>query len=272
MNRVYIHSVSVLGPGLPDWDQGVAILQGLQECEITELQLTAPASLPANERRRASRLSKMAIRVAEQAMAASGLASMDQATVFASSCGDMDIVDKICRALTMQDRPVSPTQFHNSVHNAQAGYWAIANQVHKASNSISAYTGSFAAGLLEAATVVNVERLPVLLVAYDRPAPGVLSLSAPSRYEFAAAFVLGPQQTDYSLASAQLSLQATFEQGRHPTGCHSTVLEDLRTACPAACALPLMECLARKVSTQIVLPYLSALDVVIDVDYCNDPG
>jgi hypothetical protein len=208
----------------------------------------------------------MAICVAEEAMAHSGLTSMDQASVFASSCGDLDIVDKICSALTLDDKPVSPTQFHNSVHNAQSGYWAIANQVHQASNSISAFNGSFSAGLLEASTVVNIEQVPVLLVVYDRPAPGVLFSSAPSRYEFAMAIVLVPEQREGSLASLQIDLCEAGQNENKQSKCHSSVLEEVRLGCPAARALPLLENLARKDSAEIVLPYLSYLDVVVSIN------
>jgi len=264
MSKVYIQGVSVLGPGLPDWNQSQAVLNGSEECEVQPLQLSAVSSLPANERRRASRISKMAIRVAEEAMAHSAMASMDQATVFASSCGDLDIVDKICSALTMEDKPVSPIQFHNSVHNAQAGYWAIANQVHQASSSISAYTGSFSAGLLEAATYINIEQVPVLLIAYDRPAPGVLFSSAPSRYEFAVAMLLVPKPHKGSIACLQIDLCAAG-QNEH-SKCHSSVLDEVRLGNPAARALPILESLARKDSTEIVLPYLSYLDVVVSIN------
>lgn len=266
MKPVHIQSVSILGPGMPDWHQSVALLDGSEVCELLPLQMTAPTSLPANERRRASRLSKMALRVAEQAMAGSDLDTMDQATVFASSCGDLDIVDKICTALTLDDKPVSPTQFHNSVHNAQAGYWAIANQVYQASSSISAYTGSFSAGLLEAVTIVNVEQIPVLLVVYDRPAPGVLYSSAPSRFEFATALLLVPEQRMGAMACMQLALQEPVPREEVHTLCHSTVLEELRLGCPAARSLPLLESLARKQAGSIVLPYLSGLDLLVSLD------
>lgn len=266
MKPVYIQSVSVLGPGMPDWHQSVSILGGSDECELRPLQLTAPTSLPANERRRASRLSKMAMRVAEQAMSESDLDTMDQATVFASSCGDMDIVDKICTALTLDDKPVSPTQFHNSVHNAQAGYWAIANQVHQASNSISAYNGSFSAGLLEAVTVVTVEQMPVLLVVYDRPAPGVLYASGPSRFEFAMALLLIPEHSTGAMARIQLELREPVSHAEVYTQCHTTALEELRLGCPAARSLPLLECLVRKQPGSIILPYLSSLDLVASLD------
>ena len=43
---------------------------------------------------------------------------------------------------------ISPTQFHNSVHNAAAGYWHIAAGSAAPSLSVGGHDGAFAAGLL----------------------------------------------------------------------------------------------------------------------------
>ena len=45
---------------------------------------------------------------------------------------------------------VSPTRFHNSVHNAAAGYWTIGAGAMQPATAISAFDASFAQGLLEA--------------------------------------------------------------------------------------------------------------------------
>ena len=74
-----------------------------------------------------------------------------------------DITHQICEALARPEREVSPTSFHNSVHNAPAGYWSIATGSRLASTSICAYDVSFAAGLLEAAAYATVEHQPVML-------------------------------------------------------------------------------------------------------------
>ena len=62
---------------------------------------------------------------------------------------------------------MSPTKFHNSVHNAAAGYWTIGTGCMAPSNSLSGYECSFAAGLLEAAAQCAADRRPVLLVGFD---------------------------------------------------------------------------------------------------------
>ena len=78
---------------------------------------------------------------------ATALPAASLATVFASSDADLAIIHRICLALTATPRLISPTDFHNSVHNAAAGYWSIAAGARAASTTISAHDGSFAAGL-----------------------------------------------------------------------------------------------------------------------------
>ena len=46
--------------------------------------------------------------------------------MFASTYGDLAITDYMCSTLAKAPMTLSPTRFHNSVHNAAAGYWSIA--------------------------------------------------------------------------------------------------------------------------------------------------
>ena len=123
-------------------------------------------------------------------MAQSGLEAGAFAVVFASSDGDGDIVHRLCTALATPAAAVSPTDFHNSVHNAATGYWSIGAHSQAPSTAICAYDGSFAAGLLEAACQIAVEARPVLLVAVDLPYPSPLAAHRPVRHGFAAALAL----------------------------------------------------------------------------------
>ena len=101
--------------------------------------------------------------------------------MFTSSSGDGDNVHAICESARHAERQVSPTRFHNSVHNAAAGYWSIATQCRAASTSLCCHDASFAAGLLEAASQVAVDGKPVALIAYDHPYPAPLRRRAPDR-------------------------------------------------------------------------------------------
>ena len=99
--------------------------------------------LPANERRRSTVGVRWALHVAQEAMAQSRLDPRDVATVFASSGGEMGVLDQLCRALATTERIISPTLFHQSVHNTAAGYWGIATSCQQSSTALSCYDDSW---------------------------------------------------------------------------------------------------------------------------------
>ena len=87
-------------------------------------------------------------------------------------------------------RALSPTRFHNSVHNAAAGYWTIGNGCTAPTTAISAYDASFAQGLLEALSLLASGHEAVLLAAFDASATGPLATVSPSQGLLGAALVL----------------------------------------------------------------------------------
>ena len=108
-------------------------------------------------------------------MRESGLDAATLPSVFTSAHGDLAINDYMCSTLASEPTLISPTKFHNSVHNAAAGYWTIATGCHEASTALTAFDASFGAGLLEAASQCQADARPVLLVAVDVEAAGALA-------------------------------------------------------------------------------------------------
>src|SRR3546814_5260866 len=140
---------------ISDWSSDVCssdlargVLRGEATFQPEPLAPYAPPLLPPNERRRATPVVRQAFRVAEEAIA--GRDAGDLATVFAGSDADMAILQRISAALATPERIVSPTDFHNSVHNAAAGYWGIGTGSRAPSTTLAGYDASFALGLLEA--------------------------------------------------------------------------------------------------------------------------
>src|SRR5690606_14590768 len=113
-------------------------------------------------------ITQMALEVAMEA-AGPDRAAWDLPTVFASSGAEVDTCDVLFDQLSRPERTVSPTQFHNSVHNAASGYWGIASGSHQPSTSLACFDATFAAGLIEATALIAVDRCEVLLIAYDGP-------------------------------------------------------------------------------------------------------
>jgi hypothetical protein len=237
----YLNAIGLAAPGLPGWRASAPVLQGLTAYEPTPLDKYKPELLPPNERRRATELVRMAFRVCEELMSSSAIPMEDCASVFASSGGDYPIIDQICRSLCESERLVSPTQFHNSVHNSAAGYWSIATASRQPSTSLSAYDDSFAVGLLEAMCLCQQEQLPTLLAVYDIQPPYPLGGKRQIPVEFGVALLLTPQASGQDLAHLQLNQTASAATSTpaQPT------LESLRQANPAARALPLLELVAQ---------------------------
>jgi Beta-ketoacyl synthase, N-terminal domain len=250
LDAVYIEAIGVAAPGLPNWRDSGATLRGSHAYAATSLSSHAPSLLPANEQRRATATVRLAFKVAEEAIHSSEYAANSIATVFASSDADMLVSHRICTALAQTPRFISPTDFHNSVHNAPSGYWHIGAVSRQPSSAIAAHDYSFTAGLLEAMTQVTAEQQTTLLVCYDVPAPEPLLARRPLANSFAVAIVLASQRSTKTLAKLALNTMSTADSETVAT---STELETLRLSNPAARALPLLQQLAERRNGELVL-------------------
>ncbi len=201
--QVAVEGVGLWAPQATGFDDLARLLDGTGVPTAPE---RPPAGrLPANERRRAPESVLLAAEVAGQALAMSGRDADELACVFTSSHGDQGITDYLCTTLANAPTELSPTKFHNSVHNAPVGYWTIATGCHAASNAVCAHRQSFGAGLLEAASLVAAERQPVLLVCSDVTSSGPLGEMAGCTLAFGAALVLAPAAAAHPLATIQLT-------------------------------------------------------------------
>ncbi len=246
---MYIESVGCCAPGLEGWAQSQPVLRGERAYVPTQMPSHPPQRLPANERRRSPLAVRLAFAVAEDALSASTLQPDDLATVFASSDGDTHIVHRLCLALAQPQRVVSPTDFHNSVHNSAAGYWSIAAGAKLTSTSLSARHASFAAGLLEAGALVQAENRDCLLVAFDVRPPETLLAGCGIDQTAAFALILTPRRHPGSLAALHVQTLARVAETR----LEEPALEELRRSNPAARALPLLVHLARRESATVLL-------------------
>jgi hypothetical protein len=206
---------------------------------------------------------RWAVHVAQEAMSQSGLDPRNVATVFASSGGEMGVLDQLCRALTTTERIISPTLFHQSVHNTAAGYWGIATRCQQSSTALSCYDDSSAAGLLEAMTYATMEDCPVLFVSYDLPAPDPLIRARPIRSAFATALVLMPSRSDWTTATLSVALAPA--ESAEVTQMSDRELEGLRTDNPSARLLPVLQALAGSSGATIRMILLGDQQLVAEV-------
>ncbi len=264
---VFVDGIGLLGPGLSSWAQGRQQLDDNLPHAIARCVLPLPMALPAAERRRAGAVVKVALAVGQEAVTASGQQVDTLPSVFSSSSGDTLNCHEICSALASGDRMISPTRFHNSVHNAASGYWSISSGAMASSSVLCGRDASFAAGLLEAMTQAVVDDCPVLLVAYDCAYPEPLRSKRPIPDSMGVALVLLPRRSARSLASITFDAANLLTTAAADT-MEDTELELLRETIPAARALPLLRAIAKKQATPVVLSYQDDTQMALEVAPC----
>lgn len=260
----YIEGVALTGPGLSDWKQAQAVLRGQLAYQPQPTRLSPPLRLPPAERRRCGAIVKLSLEVGLEAAAHAGREAADLNTVFAAAGADGNNCHEICQMLASDDRQISPTRFHNSVHNAAAGYWGIATGATASASVICAHDASFGAGLLEAMVQLACGQAASLLIACDTPYPEPLHRARPILDAFGVGLVLSARQSTRSLARISAALTAEL-----PDGMQTTELEVLRAAIPAARSLPLLEAVANRACARPVLAYLQGRQLAVDVTPCN---
>ena len=242
--------IGVFGPGLPDWAAARAVFCGREPYARTVDVAPASNLLPAAERRRATPSTRTALTAAQQALQQAQVDPTTVPAVFGSDSGNPEIINDICAMLAAGDYQISPTKFHNSVHNAASGYYSIAVASHRAVTSVCALDGTAAAVLLEAAVQAIADQTPVLMVCYDLPYPFPLSEVRPSIDGWAVALVLAPP--DHPSASARLTLSDAPDKTADTT-LNDPALEAARLGNPTARFLSLLSALAQPVSGDVVL-------------------
>lgn len=262
--RAYIEGAGIIGPGFANLDEFSRVLESGRADPSAPTPAPVPACLPPAERRRAGMSIKLALAAGLQALEASGRDPSCLATVFASSGGDGDNCHNLCEALASEDRQISPTRFHNSVHNAPSGYWGIALGATAPSTSLCAFDASFGAGLLEAMVQVAHYGQACLLIAYDVPYPYPLNRVRELGGAMGMALVLAPEPAARSLAEIALA----FGEGA-ATALANAGLEAMRRSIPAGRGLPLIQALVRPEPRRLVLDYLDPLRLNLAVTPCR---
>ncbi len=193
------HGTSVLIAlrGVGVWTPGYADVAAWSRRHVPgampDPQVESPRAelLPPMLRRRTSLLTRMAAEVAQQAMTAAGVDPHTVPILYGSVYGEIRTTVDILAAMLDPAAPMSPTRFHNSVHNTAAGYVSIATQNRSGNAALTAGEATLAMGLLECAGLVVQTGGPCVLVIAEETLPEPLAAGvvyAP----LAAAFVVGP--------------------------------------------------------------------------------
>ena len=179
---------------------------------LVDQELSAIEHIPAMQRRRLSRLAKLALNSAIQTL---NTHKVDY-IVWVSQYGDEAKTLNILADVLSEQTP-SPTQFSTSVHNAISGLYSILCQDATPATSLA---GSWNDGLIEAYAWLKTrpEARQVLLVYYDEALPDIYIEHQPFAAFAMAAMIslapanlmLTPMQMDSTLAYQQALAFNTF--------------------------------------------------------------
>lgn len=179
---------------------------------LVDQELSAIEHIPAMQRRRLSRLAKLALNSAMQTLDTHNVDYI----VWVSQYGDEAKTLNILADVLSEQTP-SPTQFSTSVHNAISGLYSILCQDATPATSLA---GSWNDGLIEAYAWLKTrpEARQVLLVYYDEALPDIYAEHQPFAAFAMAAMIslapanlmLTPKHTDATPAYQQALAFNTF--------------------------------------------------------------
>jgi len=190
-----IASVGAWGSYFDSWESLQAILQGGNLPEVRN-KGPKPQVIPANERRRAPLPVRLAVESSWQAATCADISPETLTCVFVSALGDTDLTDYMCKTLASDHKELSPTKFHNSVHNAPAGYWTISTKTMSAANSVAGFEESVGLTLMEAMVQCESEGVPLMVTFYDAPVSSVLKPLLANQEAFAFSLIIYPMSAD----------------------------------------------------------------------------
>ncbi|WP_024850529.1 beta-ketoacyl synthase chain length factor [Hydrogenovibrio kuenenii] len=253
----YIESIGLQAPGLEDWDASQPVLQGKQPYQSEPLSKYSPGFLPANERRRTTDTIKLALRTAENTVKNYSQEEVSKLpTLFACVDGDTQVSAKMTTAILQEEPMISPIHFHNSVHNAPAGYWMIGQNNMHAASSISAGKYQLSNTLIEAMTLLDDTTPKVMVVLYDLPIDPVVETYQPEIALFGCGLVLTQQETSRSMAKIELTLVQQPSKRENDAWFGQNFAADF---------MPLLKALAANQTGKLLHPVSSALSAEITV-------
>lgn len=238
-----IAGIGAWGSHFDSWEALRQLLCGAPLPE-TKNKGPKPTIIPANERRRAPLPVRLAVESSWQATQSAGLDANTLTCVFASGLGDTELTDYMCKTLASEHKELSPTKFHNSVHNAPAGYWTISTNTMSAANSLAGYEESVSLTLVEALIQCNTEHKPMLVTFYDAPVANVLKPILSNQEAFAFSLIVLPVDADMDGVEITASVTEAQQPTWSPLQTSSEYITSMYSDNPSAKILCLAELIA----------------------------
>ena len=172
---------------------------------LVDQELSAIEHIPAMQRRRLSRLAKLALNSAMQTLDTHDVDYIVWVSQYGDEAKTLNILEDVLREQTP-----SPTQFSTSVHNAISGLYSILCQDATPATSVA---GSWNDGLIEAYAWLKTrpEARQVLLVYYDEALPEIY-IEHQLFPAFAMAAMISLAPTNLMLTSMQMDSTPAYQQ------------------------------------------------------------
>jgi hypothetical protein len=155
--------LGVWTPGFPD---AASWRQAQPRAEVS----APPPRLPARLRRRASLLTRMVAEVAAQATEQAGVPLQGLPVVMGSAYGELTTTMEMLEEMET-GQPLSPSRFHNSVHNTATGYLSMATDSQAPCTALAAGNDTVPMVLQEALALLADRGGDVLVVLADEQLP-----------------------------------------------------------------------------------------------------
>lgn len=270
---MYSQQVKCKIAGIGAWGSGFENWHSLQEILKSDtlpdknLKGPKPSIIPANERRRAPLPVRLAVESSLQATQDANISPASLSSVFVSALGDTDLTDYMCKTLASEFKELSPTKFHNSVHNAPAGYWTISTNSMENANAIAGFENSVSLALLEAVLQLNEDNTPVLVTFYDAPVTPTLRPLLKNSEAFAFSIVLVPTTAQLQGFELGFSVHSHASSEWPSLNTSNVYLNDLYKVNPSAKVLVLAELLINNQITEesLILPLSKASSLVLSL-------
>ncbi len=264
--RCSVKAVGAWGQNYTSWVELTELLSKGSTAENTSTS-PKPEIIPANERRRAPLPVKLAVESSWQATQTAGIDPKELACVFVSGLGDTQLTDYMCKTLASENMQLSPTKFHNSVHNAAAGYWTISTGCMKAANSVAGFNESVSLALFEAFCQCIEENAPVLIAFYDSPVSEILKPLLKNDQSFSAAIIIEPSTSDDDnniLEMSVTSVSSDWPKLQLEANLHESYEKN-----PSARILSVLKLLADNSKDSISLPLSAETSIQLTLNNAN---
>ena len=161
MKPAYVRGIGLWTPG---YDHPLAWCQQKADPAVDK---PVAALLEGPLRRRATPLTRMAVEVLQQATTHADCDPGSIPTVWATAHGEHTPAIKLLEMMRRGEGKLSPTHFHNSVHNTAGGYASIATRNVAPSTTLTGGGELVASALLEASCLLESSGRDVALVLAD---------------------------------------------------------------------------------------------------------